>query len=124
MLFTCRSKDSLMKLWEKIKGEGKIYFNLQKKNLNGTGGSPSTYKIDLILEQVCNILGHGCRGIIDINDSESPSTIECVSQPHKVIYVGESDSDKVTLEEETEITMFPMLNETEIETVSYHSFNF
>lgn len=60
-----------MKFWEKLKTEGKIYFTASRKSATGTGGGPSTIKVDPIMEQVCSIMGRGCSGIENVADCDS-----------------------------------------------------
>lgn len=60
-----------MKFWEKLKSEAKIYFTASRRNTTGTGGGPSTVKVDPILEQVCSLMGRGCSGIDNVADCDS-----------------------------------------------------
>lgn len=70
-IFFYRSKDALMRVWEKMKSEAKMYNSRNRSCTTGTGGGPSTTKIDPILEQVCDLMGRGCSGIADVSDSDS-----------------------------------------------------
>ncbi|XP_023953024.2 uncharacterized protein LOC112056780 [Bicyclus anynana] len=80
---TARSKDSLIRVWEKIKREAKIYKKSWKTGCNGTGGGPPV--IDPFLEQVCDLIGRGCSGTAGDQDSDTESisslmldeTLEC-----------------------------------------------
>ncbi|CAG9785593.1 unnamed protein product [Diatraea saccharalis] len=68
---THRSKESLLRVWEKLKTEAKLYKSNLRENFNKTGGGPCITKIDPILEQVCSIMGRACTGILNINDSDA-----------------------------------------------------
>lgn len=83
--FYRRSKDALMRVWEKMKSEAKTYNSRNKSCAIGTGGGPSTMKTDPILEQVCELMGRGCSGIADVLDSDSVITIPISSINTNVI---------------------------------------
>lgn len=59
-----------MKVWDKMKTESKLYYSSTRRDTTQTGGGPSEVKTDPILEQVCNILGRGCTGIVNVTDSD------------------------------------------------------
>lgn len=65
------TKESLIKVWEKLKSESKLYYTSSRKNATQTGGGPSLVKFDPLLEQVCVIMGRGCTGIEGVYDSDS-----------------------------------------------------
>lgn len=62
-----------------MKNDAKMYNSRNRSCTTGTGGGPSTTKIDPILEQVCDLMGRGCSGIADVPDSDSVITIPIVS---------------------------------------------
>ncbi|CAG9094390.1 unnamed protein product [Plutella xylostella] len=68
---TYRTKDSLVKQWDKLKTEAKIYNGKNKKGVMGTGGGPSTVKSDPVLDQACDLLGRACSGMLAVNDSDA-----------------------------------------------------
>ncbi|KAL4721135.1 hypothetical protein ACJJTC_009415 [Scirpophaga incertulas] len=63
---THRNKESLMKIWEKLKSDSKKYYAQITNNTTQTGGGPLVLKIDPALEQVCAILGRRCTGILGV----------------------------------------------------------
>lgn len=75
LFFCLRSKDALIRVWEKMKSEAKMYNSRNRSCTIGTGGGPSTLKTDPILEQVCDLMGRGCSGIADVFDSDSVITM-------------------------------------------------
>ncbi|XP_045503860.1 uncharacterized protein LOC123700650 [Colias croceus] len=66
-----RTKESLMKIWEKLKSDSKKYYAQSRRDTSRTGGGPSTVKIDPVLEQVSTIMGRGCTGILGIPDCDA-----------------------------------------------------
>ncbi|CAK1582841.1 unnamed protein product [Parnassius mnemosyne] len=78
---TARSKESLMRVWEKMKTDAKLYKALSKSSHNGTGGGPSCVKTDIILEQVSDLMGRACTGITDVQDSDADQITEASSLP-------------------------------------------
>ncbi|XP_048485580.1 nuclear apoptosis-inducing factor 1-like [Plutella xylostella] len=68
---TYRTKDSLVKQWDKLKTEAKIYKGKNNKGVMGTGGGPSTVKSDPVLDQACDLLGRACSGMLAVNDSDA-----------------------------------------------------
>ncbi|XP_059055008.1 uncharacterized protein LOC131849040 [Achroia grisella] len=78
-----RPKDSLMKLWDKMKTESKLYYQSNRCNIIATGGGPSEVKVDPIMEQVCGLLGRGCTGILSVQDKieeKMENTEECTKE--------------------------------------------
>ncbi|XP_045778137.1 uncharacterized protein LOC123876054 [Maniola jurtina] len=68
---TARSKESLMRVWEKMKTDAKLYKSRFKSSHSGTGGGPSCFNPDPILEQVSDLMGRGCTGIAGVQDSDA-----------------------------------------------------
>ncbi|XP_028039899.1 uncharacterized protein LOC114250286 isoform X2 [Bombyx mandarina] len=66
-----RTKDSLMKVWDKLKTESKLYYQSAKLSMTKTGGGPGEVKTGPILEQVCTLLGRACTGIIGVQDCDA-----------------------------------------------------
>ncbi|XP_063897532.1 uncharacterized protein LOC110382059 isoform X1 [Helicoverpa armigera] len=70
-----RNKESLMKMWEKLKSESKKYV-LMQNNATRNGDVLSTLKIDPILEKVCAFLGRGCTEKLEVPDSDAETELE------------------------------------------------
>ncbi|XP_069362389.1 myb/SANT-like DNA-binding domain-containing protein 4 [Maniola hyperantus] len=68
---TARSKESLMRVWEKMKTDAKLYKSRSRSSYTGTGGGPSSFNADPILEQVSDLMGRGCTGIAGVQDSDA-----------------------------------------------------
>ncbi|KAH9638827.1 hypothetical protein HF086_012780 [Spodoptera exigua] len=76
-VFVCfRNKESLMKMWEKLKSDSKKYYAQLKNKTTQTGGGPLIFKIDPVLEQVCGILGRGYTGILGVSDCDTETMQE------------------------------------------------
>lgn len=87
-----------MKVWEKMKSESKTYYSLSRRNATQTGGGPSVVKIDPILEQVCNIMGRGCTGIVGVSDSDADLIIHEMKTMPKVKCNDESETSAIEIE--------------------------
>ncbi|XP_053604216.1 uncharacterized protein LOC128671601 [Plodia interpunctella] len=108
-----RSKESLMKVWDKLKSESKLYFGQLKRNTTQTGGGPSIIKFDPVLEQVCSILGRGCTGIIGVSDCDADTGPEVFETP-KVICIQDDSNIWKTIEDvDLEIKMDNCQNSTD-----------
>ncbi|XP_044765772.1 uncharacterized protein LOC123322018 [Coccinella septempunctata] len=79
-----RSKESLMKLWEKMKSEAKIYYNRSKQDTLQIEGESSVMKVDRLLEQVCFLLGGGYSSVADVKDCDPSFFI--LEENQQVIY--------------------------------------
>ncbi|CAB3261074.1 unnamed protein product [Arctia plantaginis] len=106
-----RTKESLIKVWEKMKSESKVYYNSSRRSAVQTGGGPSLVKTDPILEQVCSILGRGCSGIDGINDSDAPTclaeTTISVEESVPKIFVFDDLTNSGTIKLVTEVPETP-----------------
>uniref|UniRef100_A0A2A4JRW7 Regulatory protein zeste n=1 Tax=Heliothis virescens TaxID=7102 RepID=A0A2A4JRW7_HELVI len=77
---TYRSKDALLRVWEKLKSEAKMYNSRNRRCTTGPGGGPSSVKIDPILEQACDLLGRGCSDNSEVFDSDSVITQPIINE--------------------------------------------
>ncbi|KAL4718028.1 hypothetical protein ACJJTC_015081, partial [Scirpophaga incertulas] len=82
---THRNKESLMKMWEKLKSDSKKYYAKIKNNTTQTGGGPLVLKIDPVLEQVCAILGRGCTGVLEVPDCDAETGQDTEKVHFKII---------------------------------------
>ncbi|CAH1645373.1 unnamed protein product [Spodoptera littoralis] len=81
-----RSKQSLLKMWEKLKSASKSYYFSTRESIEQAGSGTCTVKRDPILAQVCTMLGHSCTEIEEENVS---NVVEAV--------ISECDSDNESL---------------------------
>lgn len=107
-----RSKESLIKVWEKMKSESKLYYTKTRRHLAQTGVVLTAIKIDPILERVCEILA---RGTEIENDTDSDSIVQ---EPNfaKVVCVDTAncETDTTQLHDIEDDTMDRPLVEPEI----------
>ncbi|XP_035432689.2 uncharacterized protein LOC118264321 isoform X1 [Spodoptera frugiperda] len=80
-----RSKQSLLKMWEKLKSASKSYYFSTRESIEQTG-STCTVKRDPILAQVCTMLGHSCS---EIEEENASNVVEAI--------ISECDSDSESL---------------------------
>ncbi|CAG9782435.1 unnamed protein product [Diatraea saccharalis] len=104
-----RTKESLMKVWEKPKSDSKLYYSSTRRNISQTGGGP--LKTDPILEQVCTIMGRGCSRLEGISDSDALTSVEipiCTEESlPKVLFINTGEDMEIDTATETEISPIP-----------------
>ncbi|KAL4709397.1 hypothetical protein ACJJTC_001193 [Scirpophaga incertulas] len=79
------NKESLMKMWEKLKSDSKKNYVQLKNNTTQTWGGPLVLKIDPVLEQVCAILGRRCTGVLGVSDCDAETGQDTEKVHFKVI---------------------------------------
>ncbi|KAL4721445.1 hypothetical protein ACJJTC_007162 [Scirpophaga incertulas] len=80
-----KNKESLMKMWEKLKRDSKKNYAQIKNNTTQTWGGPLVLKIDPVLEQVCAILGRRCTGVLGVSDCDAETGQDTEKVHFKVI---------------------------------------
>lgn len=91
-----RSKESLIKVWEKLKSEGKSYYAALRTEETEPCGRPDPRRIDLVLEQVCSVLWRSCTGVTsgpenDWEEVQKQPVQEDTSESYTHFMLGNSD---------------------------------